>query len=108
MTIENVNTVDAIGVDKEKKKLVMHILDHLEWNDDDHLYLLQEKINTYLNAILDGEIKKKYPHCEGFTIEIKIIAKYEMNEEAKDFFIKAESFLSDYNIPLEFEILEDE
>jgi len=46
MSIEDQDSVDVIGVN-ESGIVVLTISDHLKW-DDDHLYLLQEKINTYL------------------------------------------------------------
>lgn len=50
MSVENSKVIDFIS-DKEDK-IVLTISDHLEWdNDNEHIYLLQEKINAYLMAI---------------------------------------------------------
>lgn len=54
MSVEDLNTIDCIGIPIETPHEVnLGISDHLEWDAslDEHLYLLQEKINTYLRFI---------------------------------------------------------
>ncbi|MBU6951605.1 DUF6572 domain-containing protein [Hahella sp. HN01] len=76
MTISQTIVVDAVSVDKDAGKVVLTISDHLEWEDDEHLYLLQEKINSYLAFIESGEIYEKYPGAKGRGIVISLICKY--------------------------------
>lgn len=59
MSIEDQDSVDVIGVN-ESGIVVLTISDHLKW-DDDHLYLLQEKINTYLAMKFMNGIMIKAP-----------------------------------------------
>ena len=53
LSIEQTDVVDFMGIDKLTGEIVLTISDHLEWNDADeeHLWLLQEKINAYLRFI---------------------------------------------------------
>ena len=43
------------------------ITDHLPWEKDisKHLYLLQEKINSYINVILSGQMIETFPTAIG-------------------------------------------
>ena len=63
MSIEGQGSVDAIGIDQEGI-VVLTISAHLEW-DDGHLFLLQEKINTYLAFLESGEVFETYPDSKG-------------------------------------------
>lgn len=49
MSVDNPNVIDFIS-EQDDDKVVLTISDHLEWDDEDnnHLYLLQEKVNAYL------------------------------------------------------------
>ena len=52
MALENVNEVDAISTDNEEKKVILTIIDELKWDDEyNHLKLIQDKVNNYLNFI---------------------------------------------------------
>lgn len=73
MSILNTEEVDFIGVDKVTGFVTLGIYDSLDWEEDkEHLYILQEKINSYLAFIESGEIKTVYKNTEGREIEIKI------------------------------------
>lgn len=91
MTIDQTNVVDSIGLGPEKEEVQLIITDHRAWagrdrEDMEHMYLLQEKINTYLRFIESGEIYTAYPQARGRASVIRIIAKYNMSEGAREFF----------------------
>ena len=83
MSIKDQNSVDVIGVN-ENGIVVLTISDHLEW-DDEHLYLLQEKINTYLAFIESGEVYVTYPNSKGKEFKINVVCKYEPSLAAMEF-----------------------
>ena len=83
MSVEDQNTIDAIGVSDEGVA-VLKISDHLAWNDE-HLYLLQNKINAYLTFIESGEIFEEYPESKGKEFAICLVCKYEPTDPAKIF-----------------------
>jgi hypothetical protein len=108
MAIDQTNVVDSIGVDPNRDEAQLIISDHLGWNeggeqDREHMFLLQEKINTYLRFIESGEIYTAYPKAKGKKTVIRIIAKYDMNGEGKGFFKKIEEalFASGHTISFE-------
>ena len=67
------------------------------------MYLLQEKINTYLRFIESGEIYAAYPKAKGKRAVIRIIAKYDMSEDGQIFFNKIQEtlFASGHKITFE-------
>ena len=45
-----------MSIDNDEN-VVLTITDHLEWDiENEHLLILQDKINAYLGAIEDGEL----------------------------------------------------
>lgn len=104
MAIDQVNTVDAIGIDKVTSDLVLTITDHLEWTDfeKDHLFLLQEKLNKYLSFVESGEILDAYPDAKGKNIVIEIVCKHQPNSVAKNFFLKASTIIEGAGMRLRF------
>ena len=86
-TIENTNTVDAVGVDKATGIVVLKIFDHLGWTDEhSHLLLLQGKINSYLNFMESGEIFDAYPESKNRDLQIDISFLEKPSENCLIFF----------------------
>lgn len=84
MSVDQTGVVDAVGVDNTTGQVVLTISDHLEW-DNEHLLLLQEKLNTYLSFVESGEILDSYPNAKGREVLINVVCKYPPNESAKSF-----------------------
>lgn len=108
MSIVDTNKVDMIGIPKENTDLVrLGITDHLSWKDDtfDHLYLLQEKINSYIRFIESKEIYEAFPESKGinnFLIEIFFL--YEIPTECIEFLEKVKNVLININTSLRYEV----
>jgi hypothetical protein len=77
MSIEDTKVVDFISTEQDGQSVVLSISDHLEWGEDEHLLLLQEKLNTYLAFIESGAIFESYPDAEGKKIKINVICQYQ-------------------------------
>lgn len=84
MSIDQTGVVDAIGVDDTTGQVVLTISDHLEW-DNEHLLLLQEKLNAYLSFVEGGELLDSYPDSKGREVLINVVCKYPPSESAKGF-----------------------
>ncbi|WP_247362343.1 DUF6572 domain-containing protein [Ralstonia pseudosolanacearum] len=106
MSIVDSNVIDMIGIPSDDLSLVvMGISDHLDWGDDtqEHLLLLQEKINCYLRFFESGEVYDAFPSARGKRFVIELIAKYEMSDErAKEFFAAAKSVLEASGMELRY------
>jgi CRP-like cAMP-binding protein len=105
MSIEQTDVVDFISVNEATDEVVLTISDHLEWESDtkEHLLLLQEKINSYLRFIESGELLESYPNANGRNAVIKIVSKYSLNEEAKEFIDQVKLIVSNAGMALRFE-----
>ena len=86
MSVDQTGVVDAIGVDDSSGDVVLTITDHLEWGNNEHLLLLQEKLNTYLSFVESGEILNTYADATGRDVLINVVCKYPPDESAVSFF----------------------
>lgn len=103
MSIVDTDSIDAMGLDKEAKRLFLTIIDPLVWDDKNvHLFTLQEKINTYLHFIESGELLKAMPESKECDIAIELILKHMPTDEAITFFDKTMQILFDKGIVLVF------
>jgi hypothetical protein len=107
MSIEQAKTVDAIGIDNETNNVILTISDHFDWleNTNNHLFLLQEKLNSYLSFIESGEIIDVYPDAKNRKIAIDIVCQYPLNEQAQEFYQKVEKIIKDAGIEFRYRLL---
>lgn len=113
MTIDQTGVIDFVTRDPVSGKLGLVISDHLSWeeDEDEHLWLLQEKLNSYLAFIETGQIHKVYegiPHPEDCAITIEISGKYPLSAKAQRFFQHAGKTIADAGFKLEFNHLTPE
>lgn len=85
MSIDQTDTVDFISINKAADEVFLTITDHLQWNSNEHLWLLQEKINAYLRFVESGEIFKTYPDAKNRKIVIDVRCKYRPDQSALNF-----------------------
>lgn len=79
MSVDDLNVVDIVGVDKHTGNLVLTISDHLDWsNTSEHMLILQAKINKYLAFVESGEILEKFPNAGGRKVVIEVIGEYRL------------------------------
>ncbi len=103
MSVVDTVSVDAIGLDKDAKRVFLTIIDPLVWDGENvHLFTLQEKINTYLHFVESGELLKAMPDSQGFDIAIEVVLKHMPTDEAITFFDNTMQILFDKNIVLTF------
>ena len=104
MTVEDVNKIDVVVISKDDQDIVnLAISDHLMWNApiEEHLYKLQEKINSYIQFIESGELYAKFPEAKGKRNKnIEIYFKYAPPKESSFFFEGVEKVLKSINVSL--------
>jgi hypothetical protein len=104
MSVDQTDKIDFFVVDKEKTQVVLIIADHLDWeefDEGDHLELLQEKINSYLHFVEGGQLIETRPDLEGIPVVIRVDAKYPPSEEATKFYRLAGPVVADAGMSLE-------
>lgn len=103
MSVENSKVIDFIS--EKDNEVVLTISDHLEWDDDnEHIYLLQEKINAYLMAIESGQVNKSYPLSKDKKIVISVALKHVPNETGISFLSKVNEVLLDAGYKFDYQI----
>lgn len=104
MALRDENKVDIMAIEKETGNVHLVIVDTEDWQDEEeHIILLQEKINTYLSFIETGEIYETYPEAEGKQFVIKVHAKYCCTEWGKKFLEKANEILENAGFGFQYE-----
>jgi len=93
MGVDNTSVIDFVSINQQGV-VVLTISDHLEWDsENEHLLLLQEKINAYLGTIESGEIYESYPSAVDKEFEISVAVKYSPDKTALEFFEKVRIYL---------------
>jgi hypothetical protein len=113
MSLEETKVIDSIGVDKATNDVVLTIVDHLSWSneehgDHNHLLLLQEKLNTYLSFIEGGELLEKYPDSRGRKILIDVVGKHRLGIQGESFFTRASTIVTNAGFSLRFRLFNGE
>lgn len=88
MSIAQHDKIDILFRDDEGRGVLV-ISDHLDWeefDEGDHLLLLQAKINTYLTFVDSGQLAKAQPDWKGLPIVIQVDAMFEPNDKALQFY----------------------
>jgi hypothetical protein len=88
MTIAETDKIDIMFRDDEGHAVLV-ITDHLDWkefNEGDHLVLLQEKINTYLEFVASGQLAEARPDWKNLPVIIQVDAKYGASKKALEFY----------------------
>lgn len=107
MSVENVTVIDFASVDKNGNA-VLTISDHLKWDDDnEHLLILQNKINAYLSAIEAGNFYEDYPDAKGKNIIINVVAKYKPNKNAEYFLERTKEVLQSAGYSFKFSVMKE-
>ncbi|MCF6345558.1 MAG: hypothetical protein L3J00_03710 [Thiomicrorhabdus sp.] len=104
-TIEDTNKIDAIGIDKNSGIVILKIFDHLDWSDEqNHLYLLQEKINSYLRFMESEEVFEAYPDAKMRKLQISISFKETPSANCIKFLDTITKIISDSGFDLVYTI----
>jgi hypothetical protein len=105
MSVENTNIIDFIS--EKGNSVTLTISDHLEWDgNNEHIFLLQEKINAYLMAIESGQINKKYPDLVGKKVAINIVFKHRPDENGVLFLSSVNDTLLNAGYGFEYGVFE--
>lgn len=104
MAVDEIDKVDGMG--KQSNQLVLLIVDHVEWSAEyNHLIVLQEKINAYLNFIESKQYQSTYPNEEFSQFVIDIHFKYNITPKCEQFLESIASQVEQFNIKIRTEIV---
>ena len=106
MPVDDLTVIDFVSLDLNGNT-ILTISDHLEWDENnEHLFILQSKINVYLDAIENGSLYEAYPDAKNRNIIIQVAAKYEPNEIAEVFLERTEETLKTGGYDFSFSVFQ--
>jgi hypothetical protein len=110
MSVDQTDVVDAIGIEKQSGDVILTVTDHLGWceSEKEHLFLLQEKLNTYLRFVESGEILEAYPEAKGRGVVIEIVCKYPPSMQGRDFIDRVAGVVRSAGVGLRHQVLQSE
>ena len=86
MSVIEVDKIDAMGISKDGKGLILMLVDHLDWDDEgSNLLVLQDKINAYLGFIESNQFLDTYPDVKFEYFVIDVHFKFKITENCVKF-----------------------
>jgi hypothetical protein len=79
ITLHNTKQIDIAGGTSDHTIYTLGLLDNLPWQDgkdEEHLKLLQDKINHYLHYIEEGQIYELFPEAKGAKFRIEVLSQF--------------------------------
>ncbi len=106
MAVDIPNFIDYVSIDLNSNA-VLTISDHLEWSGlDRHLYMIQEKINSYLSSVENGDLYIQFPHLKGRKVRIELVARFAPDEQGLLFLKKVSELLTQSGYLFDFRVIE--
>ena len=100
MSVDQKDTVDLISTSPDGK-VMLTISDHLPWDENnEHLLVLQDKLNSYLMFIESGEIFESYSTAKNKSLIIEVVMKYKPNEVALVFLTRSKETIENTGVQL--------
>jgi hypothetical protein len=103
--VDQTRVIDIISISKQTGEVELTISDHLDWSDNEHLLLLQEKLNAYLAFVESGEIYDQYPKAKGREIVFEIIFVFKPSPIANEFLERAQETVQSAGFKLRHRML---
>lgn len=106
MPVDDLRVIDFVAINATTGDAILVIGDHLEWDgENEHLFILQSKINAYLEGIENGSLYEGYPDAENRNIVIEVKTKYEPNEAGHIFLERTKMDLKAAGYGFSFSVL---
>jgi hypothetical protein len=81
--VANPAVIDLFAVDPRTDEVVLAMHEPRAWDDsDERLHQLQEKFNTYVSFLLDGEMIAAHPELAGKSARIELRCDYMPDDRA--------------------------
>jgi hypothetical protein len=107
MSIKQINIIDSVAVSDEDGRLLLIISDELDWKKtQDHLEVLEKKLDLYLSCINNGEIYEIFPQGKGRPISIQIYAKFKFPQKALEYLEVVNKKVASWEFGVEIKIEE--
>jgi len=109
MTVHETDTIDYIYLEETDHAPVLVVSDPMGWTEEEeqpHLELLMEKLNTQIAFVDSGEISKVWPeHTSDEPVWVEVAARCALSERARAFYAHAGEVMADANMRLRLMLL---
>jgi len=112
MSLHQTKVVDWLAIEKGTGDILLTLVDEEDWSDEqEHLRLLQDKLNVYIAFIESGEVYERLANDVGrpvsapVTVRIQIVAKFGLPPNGEDFLRHAEATFAEAGVPLFHRVL---
>lgn len=107
MAVDDPEVIDFVGTTLDQRAVVLTVSDHLDWaSSDEHLLVLQEKINRYLAFIESAELVEQYPDAAGRAVRIEVVLRCEPSREGAAFLRRAQGVIEAAGIEFGWHVLD--
>lgn len=96
MSVTDVDRIDIVATRPGSNAVVLVVADHLPWDDlDEHLRVLQAKLNTYIAFIESGQLLQveEPPIPANPDVRIRVVMRHAPPPAAHEFFKRAGAVL---------------
>jgi hypothetical protein len=84
--LEHPGVLDALAHDTRADKVVLAMYEVRPWTGEEfQLFQLQEKLNSYVSFILDGELQENFPDFAAKSVEIQLRTLHNPDAKALEF-----------------------
>jgi len=105
MSVDQPAVIDFLWKDGKNNRAVLTISDHLDWEEEgEHLLLLQDKLNHYLEFIESGQLVEAKPEFKGLPVLIHVAAQHPLSEQAGKFYAMVKERVGEMGLALEFDL----
>ncbi|MDL2211255.1 hypothetical protein LJB88_00040 [Erysipelotrichaceae bacterium OttesenSCG-928-M19] len=104
MGLRELNKIDAIG-QTPTGEVIIKIFDDMDWsNEYEHLILLQEKLNNYIEFVVSGQVNNHFKKHKGIIFSVDYMEKIPENAiKLMEYFSGFLADIPDTNITIEWE-----
>ena len=107
MSVLDIDVIDYVYLEDDTKTPVLVVSDPLTWKppeDEDHLEMLREKLNSHIAFVESGQINGIYPPYRGGLVRVEVVARHALNRAAEEFYGIARRVMADCNMDLQFRL----
>ncbi len=109
MSVRETDTVDYIYLEEQSEAPVLVVSDPLGWSppeENPHIELLAEKLNTQIAFVNTGQILQVWPEFkDGKIVWVEVAARCALSKRAEAFYQHAGSVMADANMKLRVMLL---
>lgn len=107
MSVRDIDIVDYLYLEDDTGTPVLVVSDPLTWKspeEEDHLEMLREKLNSQIAFVETGQLSSIYPPYKGGMVRVEVVARHALSAAAREFYGVAERIMRKSNLDLQFRL----